>query len=160
MEKIVGKLIVIEVAVYIDDVLVSTHSEETQCGPSRCLEAFRKASLKVKLQKYRVMERTTDFLSQTVDAQGVRTSPGKSIQNIPQLRALLGLAGFYRKFVYHYYRESVYQICECSETTTRLDQFQSTVWLGKHSRESLCHLEDGAFERASAGATGHRKSDR
>lgn len=78
IEKVVGKLIGTEVAVYIDDVLIATDTEDRHYEAlAQVLESFRKASLRLKPQKCRIVESSIDFLGHIVGAQGVRTSPDK-----------------------------------------------------------------------------------
>ncbi|KAK6061327.1 hypothetical protein COOONC_01002 [Cooperia oncophora] len=125
MEIVLGKLIGAEVAVYIDDILISTETELRHYEVlSQVFEEFRKAHLNLKPQKCRLMESTIDCLGHIVGAQGAHMNPDKvkriveyprpqSVspdkvkriveyprpQSVSQLRAFLGLAGYYRKFV-------------------------------------------------------------
>uniref|UniRef100_A0A7I4YM38 RNA-directed DNA polymerase n=1 Tax=Haemonchus contortus TaxID=6289 RepID=A0A7I4YM38_HAECO len=113
MENVLGNLISTEVAVYIDDILISTESESRHYEVlSQVFEAFRKAHLKLKPQKCRLMENKIDFLGHIVSEHGVHTDPDKvkrireypRPQSVSQLRAFLGLAGYYRKFVLNFAR--------------------------------------------------------
>uniref|UniRef100_A0A7I4YHH5 RNA-directed DNA polymerase n=1 Tax=Haemonchus contortus TaxID=6289 RepID=A0A7I4YHH5_HAECO len=108
MDKVLGDLIGPEVSVYIDDILIATDSIPRHADLLRkVLLAFRKAQLKVKPQKCRIMEPSLEFLGHVVDADGVRADPEKvgrikdyaRPQNVAQLRTFLGMAGYYRKFV-------------------------------------------------------------
>ncbi|WKY07926.1 hypothetical protein Q1695_007431 [Nippostrongylus brasiliensis] len=111
MEKVLGDLLGPEVAVYIDDVLVATETvEQHYLTLEKVLQAFRRANLRIKPQKCKVLETRVAFLGHVIDADGVRTDPDKidKITNYPrptnvaELRTFLGMAGYYRKFVLRY----------------------------------------------------------
>ncbi|EYC19204.1 hypothetical protein Y032_0025g1233 [Ancylostoma ceylanicum] len=108
MEHVLGDLKGPEVSVYIDDILIATDSAERHVQVlKRVLEAFRKAQLKVKPQKCRLLEPSIEFLGHLVDKDGIKTDPEKVVRiqnysrpaNLAQLRTFLGMAGYYRKFV-------------------------------------------------------------
>ncbi|KAL6742132.1 hypothetical protein Aduo_015320 [Ancylostoma duodenale] len=162
MEKVLGKLIGTEVAVYIDDVLVATDSEERHYEVlAEVLEAFRNASLRLKPQKCRLMECTIDFLGHIVDAEGVRTSLDKvqrileypRPQNIAQLRAFLGLAGYYRKFVYQFasIAKPLYELTSSKVTYTWGDIHEKAFATLKKVLSSAPVLAQPDIEKARSG---------
>ncbi|VDO91717.1 unnamed protein product [Haemonchus placei] len=104
MDQVLGDLKGTEVSVYLDDILIATKTEERHLEVlERTLEAFRKANLKVKPQKCRLMQCSLEFLGHVVDRDGIKTNPDKvsNIRNYPvprniaQLRTFLGMAGYY-----------------------------------------------------------------
>lgn len=110
MDMVLGELGVkdSEVFVYIDDVLIATTTKERHMEVLRMvLQAFRHANLKFKPQKCAFFRDKVNFLGHVIDENGVRTDPDKVDkirgypvpQNMAELRAFLGLASYYRKFI-------------------------------------------------------------
>lgn len=96
------------VLVYLDDIIIyspdfSTHLQQLE----NVLQKLWQHGLKLRLDKCKLFHRQVKFLGHLVDQQGVRPDPEKiqAVQNWPvpsttrQVRAFLGLAGYYRRFV-------------------------------------------------------------
>nr|CDJ89774.1 RNA-directed DNA polymerase (reverse transcriptase) domain containing protein [Haemonchus contortus] len=78
MEKVLGPRMGAKVSVYIDDMLVATVTMERHVEVSKqVFQALRKAHLKLKPQKRRIMEMSVEFLGHIVDKDGLRTDPAR-----------------------------------------------------------------------------------
>ncbi|EPB68749.1 hypothetical protein ANCCEY_12153 [Ancylostoma ceylanicum] len=107
IDKVLGELKGSEVSVYYV-ILVATETMETHLVVLwGVFDALRRARLKLKPQKSRLMESKLEFLGHYVDQDGVWVDPDKIVrivehptpQNLAELRTFLGMAGYYREFV-------------------------------------------------------------
>ena len=98
------------VIVYLDDILVySKTAEEHAAHLETVLTLLRRSQLYAKLSKCQFFQQKIGFLGHTISADGISVDEDKirAIQDWPvprdvidkELRAFLGLAGYYRKFV-------------------------------------------------------------
>ena len=96
------------VVVYIDDVLImSDDFQEHLAHVGKVLTTLREHGVKVKLSKCSWFSREVEYLRHPIGAQGIRKPPRyvQKVDDIPQpstvrqLRKLLGLTNFERKFV-------------------------------------------------------------
>lgn len=95
------------VVVFIDDILIYSHSWSEHQHIQCVFAALRQHQFKVKLKKCVSAQIELKYLGHTISASGVATDPSKVsiIQNWPtpstvkDLRSFLGMAGYYRKFV-------------------------------------------------------------
>ena len=96
------------VIVYLDDILIySKTAEEHAAHLETVLLLLRKSELYAKLSKCQFFQQKIRFLGHTISADGISVDEDKikAIQDWPEprdvkeLRAFLGLAGYYRKFV-------------------------------------------------------------
>lgn len=99
------------VLVFFDDILIYSLTFEAHLQHIRLvLELLAKDQWKLKLSKCSFAQRQISYLGHTISEAGVGTDPSKiiAIQQWPvptsakELRAFLGLAGYYRKFVRHF----------------------------------------------------------
>ena len=97
--------------VYLDDILVYSRSvEEHSDHLAQVLQALSDAKLFARQEKCAFGLRSVDFLGHVVSGSGIAMDPGKISairdypvpQNISQLRSFLGLANYYRRFIYEY----------------------------------------------------------
>ena len=97
-----------ECYVYLDDVIVySPTIEEHVVRLGHILQKFREANLKVNGAKCYFARREVRYLGHIVGEDGVKTDPEKvrAVKEYPrpgsakEIRAFLGLAGYYRRFV-------------------------------------------------------------
>ena len=96
------------VLVYLDDVTIysSTFEEHIQ-HLKEVLERFRRANLKLNLDKCHFCKKEISFLKHLVSEEGIKPDPTKvnKVKNFPmpinttELRGFIGLASYYRHFV-------------------------------------------------------------
>jgi hypothetical protein len=93
---------------FLDDILIFSRTAEEHSQHLRTvLTRLREQELYVKPSKCAFMQREVSFLGHRIGADGLRVAPDKvsAVQTWPQpqnqtdVRAFLGLAGFYRRFV-------------------------------------------------------------
>ena len=94
--------------VYLDDILIfsKTRAEHTE-HLHRVLDALRKHSLFVKLEKCSFYQSSVSFLGYVISDSGISMDPSKTNAitswpvptNSTQLMSFLGLANFYRRFI-------------------------------------------------------------
>ena len=96
------------VQVYIDDIIVYSDTWEEHVAHLReVLARLRRFNLKLKLSKCNFVQALVAFLGHIVSAGGVRPDPKKvaaicnaeAPTDVTQLRAFLGLASYYRRFI-------------------------------------------------------------
>lgn len=97
--------------VYLDDVIVfGKKFQETLTNLRSVFERFKKAKLKLKPKKCILFKDEVSFLGHVVSANGIRCDPQKIAaikewpvpENISDVRSFLGLASYYRKFIYNF----------------------------------------------------------
>jgi transposase InsO family protein len=108
MQSILGGFIWRFCVCYIDDILVYSRSFEEHLDHLRLvLERLKQAGLLLKSTKCEFAQRQISFLGHIVSAEGIRTDPAKVVKvekfprptNPTEVRAFLGLAGYYRRFI-------------------------------------------------------------
>lgn len=108
METVLGGLAREVCMVYLDDILVIGKSFEEHLENLRQVFArLRKAGLRLKPTKCHFVKQHAKYLGYVVSMQGLRADPRKvaAICNFPvptglkALRAFLGLASYYRRFI-------------------------------------------------------------
>ncbi|MCP3662607.1 MAG: DDE-type integrase/transposase/recombinase [Gammaproteobacteria bacterium] len=97
--------------VYLDDIVIySANFEEHLEHLAQVLDRFRQYNLKLKLKKCNFGQSELDFLGHLVTAEGLKPNPAKvqAVNEMPPpgdvsgVRRFLGMAGYYRRFVYHF----------------------------------------------------------
>jgi hypothetical protein len=109
MNHIFANLSYKECLLYLDDVIVfsSDNIEEHLNRLRHVFEKMRESNLKFKPTKCHFLKKEVEYLGHIVTQEGYKPNPNKIeiVKNYPQpkkakdIRAFLGLAGFYRKFV-------------------------------------------------------------
>ena len=113
METVLVELVRTCCVVYLDDILVVDRTvEEHLDNLKKVFERLREAGLQLKPKKCYFLREGVEYLGHVVSADGVRPDPQKltAVRNYEQptdlkpLRAFLGLASYYRKFIPHFSR--------------------------------------------------------
>lgn len=111
MNKIFAHLLRKGVLVFMDDILIYSKTlEEHHSLLKQVFEILQQHQFFIKMSKCSFAQTTIEYLGHIISAQGVATEKAKveAVQNWPvptnlkQLRGLLGLAGYYRRFIQHY----------------------------------------------------------
>ncbi|GFT01897.1 retrovirus-related Pol polyprotein from transposon 17.6 [Nephila pilipes] len=94
--------------IYLDDIIIVGHTFEDHLrNIRRVLEKFKMTNLKLYNSKCNFLHREVGYLGHIISVEDVRTDPEKISavkdwsrpEDVNQLRNLLGLCTYYRKFV-------------------------------------------------------------
>lgn len=97
--------------VYLDDILIfSTSLQEHISSIRKIFQVLNKHNLKIQFDKCSFLKKETEFLGHILTDEGMKPNPNKikCIEDYPlpvserQLRGLLGMTGYYRKFIEGY----------------------------------------------------------
>ena len=111
MEKTVGDMNLLQVLVYLDDLIIFGRTlEEHEERLLRVLDRLAEAGLKVSVDKCQFCQTQVTYLGHIVSADGVATDQSKveAVKTWPQptdlksLRSFLGFCGYYRRFIANY----------------------------------------------------------
>lgn len=111
MERAVGDMHLLQVLVYLDDLIIFGRSlEEHEERLLKVLDRLGEVGLKVSLDKCQFCLPKVKFLGHIVSADGVSPDPAKlaAVTNWPQptnlktLQSFLGFCGYYRRFIQNY----------------------------------------------------------
>lgn len=111
MEKTVGDMNLLQVLVYLDDLIVFGKSlEEHEERLLKVLDRLGEAGLKISLDKCQFCQPQVKYLGHIVSAHGVSPDPQKieavttwpQPQDLNTLRSFLGFCGYYRRFIANY----------------------------------------------------------
>ena len=107
LKGLIGKICYI----YIDDIIIIGNSITEHLNNIRLvLDRLRNANLKLKLKKCNFLKSKICFLGHQITEQGIEVNEDKvkaildfkKPSTVKEIRSFLGLAGFYRKFVYRF----------------------------------------------------------
>ena len=95
------------VCVYLDDILITGHTEVEHLKNLEVLKRLAKAGMRLKKEKCAFMLPSVDYLGHTISAEGLRASEAKvkgvvnapAPRDITELRSFLGLVNYYSKFL-------------------------------------------------------------
>ena len=108
MESVLNGLDLSIAVIYIDDIVVPGKTfDEAAVNLATVLERLEKANLRVKTKKCHLFQKSIQFLGHVVSGDGIRPTQAKMVevrrwptpQNVGQVRAFLGLAGYYRRMI-------------------------------------------------------------
>ncbi|XP_076830977.1 uncharacterized protein LOC143476602 [Brachyhypopomus gauderio] len=111
MERAVGDMNLLQVLVYLDDLIVFGKSlEEHEERLLKVLDRLEEVGLKLSLDKCQFCQPKVKYVGHVISADGVATDLDKvkAVTNWPQptdlksLRSFLGFCGYYRRFVANY----------------------------------------------------------
>ncbi|XP_035809415.2 uncharacterized protein LOC118471094 [Amphiprion ocellaris] len=111
MEKAVGDMNLLQVLVYLDDLIVFGRTlEEHEERLLKVLDRLREVGLKISIDKCQFCQPSVKYVGHIVSAEGVATDPAKieAVTTWPQptdlksLRSFLGFCGYYRRFIANY----------------------------------------------------------
>ncbi len=111
MEKAVGDMHLLQVIVYLDDIIVFGRTlEEHEERLLKVLDRLRECGLKVSIDKCQFCQSQVRYVGHIVSAAGVSPDPAKieavtrwkMPTDLRSLRSFLGFCGFYRRFIKGY----------------------------------------------------------
>ncbi|KAI5627544.1 hypothetical protein C0J50_12903, partial [Silurus asotus] len=111
MEKAVGDMHLLQVIVYLDDIIVFGRTlEEHEERLLKVLDRLRECGLKVSIDKCQFCQTQVRYVGHIVSADGVSPDPAKieavtrwkMPTDLKSLRSFLGFCGFYRRFIKQY----------------------------------------------------------
>lgn len=111
MEKAVGDMNLLQVLVYLDDLIIFGRTlEEHEERLLKVLDRLREVGLKISIDKCQFCQPSVKYVGHIVSAEGVATDPAKieAVTTWPQptdlksLRSFLGFCGYYRRFIANY----------------------------------------------------------
>lgn len=138
MNHILGKLTYTECLVYLDDILVFSKDIDTHLERLRhVFQKMRDSNLKFKPTKCHFLKQEIKYLGHLIKEGGYTTHPNKTtvIENYPipktvkEIRAFLGLCGFYRRFVPNF--------SKISQPLTQLTKKNVKYCWGKEQQEAF-----------------------
>ena len=111
MEKAVGDMNLLQVLVYLDDLIVfGATLEEHEERLMKVLDRLEEVGLKLSMDKCQFCQPRVKYVGHIVSADGIATDPAKveavtkwpKPTDLKSLRSFLGFCGYYRRFVAHY----------------------------------------------------------
>ncbi|XP_034560089.1 uncharacterized protein LOC117827597 [Notolabrus celidotus] len=111
MEKAVGDMNLLQVLVYLDDLIVFGRTlEEHEERLLKVLDRLQEVGLKISVDKCQFCQTKVKYVGHIVSADGIAADPAKieavaswpRPHNLKALRSFLGFCGYYRRFIKSY----------------------------------------------------------
>ncbi|KAL2093139.1 hypothetical protein ACEWY4_010451 [Coilia grayii] len=111
MERAVGDMHLLQVIVYLDDIIVFGRTlEEHEERLLKVLDRLEEYGLKISVDKCQLCQPQVKYVGHIVSASGIATDPEKvsAVKNwkmptdLRSLRSFLGFCGYYRRFIKNY----------------------------------------------------------
>lgn len=111
MEKAVGDMHLLEVIVYLDDLIVFGKTlDEHEQRLLKVIDRLEEAGLKLSIDKCQFCRPQVTYVGHIVSESGIATDPAKveavahwrQPTDLPSLQSFLGFCGYYRRFVKNY----------------------------------------------------------
>lgn len=115
--------------VYMDDIVIFSKSlQEHLIHTKQIFNKLRQYNLKVQLDKSEFLRKEVGFLGHVITADGIKPNPAKVKavleyplpKNIKEIRAFLGLVGYYRRFIRNF-AKVVQPLTRCLKKGTKID---------------------------------------
>lgn len=97
--------------VYIDDIIVFSKNENEHFNNlEKIFSILEAANMKIQIDKCEFLQQEVEFLGFIISSEGIKTNP-KKVQaicelpmptNLKELRSVLGMSGYYRRFISDY----------------------------------------------------------
>lgn len=131
--------------IYLDDIIVFSFTIDEQIKRLEIIfDRMREANFKFKPSKCKLLQSEVKYLGHITDEKGIRADPDKItvFQDYPRpktvkdIRALIGLAGFYRRFMPNF--------SSLSKTSDAINKEKCPVRLERRSGKSILRFEEPA----------------
>lgn len=145
--------------VYMDDIVIFSKSlQEHLIHVKQIFDKLKHYNLKVQLDKSEFLRKEVGFLGHVITAEGIKPNPAKikAVQEYPlpksikEIRAFLGLVGYYRRFVKNF-AKVVQPLTRCLKKGTKIEtDDQNYLQAFHHCKELLTNapiLSYPDFER-------------
>lgn len=143
MERAVGDMHLLQVIVYLDDLIVFGRTlEEHEERLMKVLDRLEEFGLKVSVDKCQFCQPAVKYVGHIVSADGVTPDPEKVKavnewkipHDLKSLRSFLGFCGFYRRFIKNY-SKIVRPLTELTKGYAPVRSKQKVVTKGKYYQE-------------------------
>ena len=158
MEKAVGDMNLLQVLVYLDDLIVFGKSlEEHEERLLKVLDRLEEVGLKLSLDKCQFCQPKVKYLGHIISADGIATDPEKikAVTNWPRptdlksLRSFLGFCGYYRRLV----ANCSAIVRPLTELTKRYAPTQKGQWQVKDHTKT--YLKEAIWSHLETSGTSH-----
>ena len=136
MNKVLGQAMYKYAIAYLDDVIIySSTFQEHLNHLAEVFSKFRSAGLKLKMSKCQFLMKEINYLGHVISKNGISPDPEKTRaiselrppQNVREVRSVVGMASYYRKFIDHF-SEIVKPLTELTKKTAKF------IWTSEHDR--------------------------
>ena len=142
MERVLGQLRWQICLCYLDDILIFSRTVDEHLAHLEIVfQRLREAKLKLKPKKCHFFQRQVAFLGHIVSSEGIATDPSKTLkisdcpapQDVHEVRSVLGLFSYYRRFMPHF--------SELAKPLIKLTEKNRTFVWGEEQQEAFEQLK-------------------